>query len=113
MLTSLIALAFAGIWTFIWQWGVCIALIIMLLAAAYFTTAIPILGRYLDGMRNHLLWAAFVIAVFLYGHSVGTKAANQRTAARAVVIEVTVEKAVEKAKTKSNPAKDRWNRPEY
>lgn len=111
---TFLQLAFAGVWTYVWQWGVSVTLIILLVGAAYFTTAIPVIGPYLRDMRAHLLWAAFGIAIFLFGHTVGHRAAMKRVEIKEVIIERTVEKAVKNTTTpKAKRQPDRWDRPEH
>lgn len=103
---------FAGAWAYIWQWGVCVGLIVVLLLGAYFTTAIPVIGPFLKGMREHLLWAAFGVAIFLAGWTMGAKAATERAEKQSAIVVKTVDKAVEKAK-KGVKQKDPWDRAEY
>lgn len=110
----LITLAFAGAWSQIWHFGTGVALIILLVATAIFTTSIPVIGKYLDGARNHLLWAALGIGLFVGGQWVGMTDANKRHAAREVVVEQHVDTVVEKTKTpRYTKQKDRWDNPEY
>jgi hypothetical protein len=70
-------LAVAGVWSQIWHWGIGIGLIILCLAGAYFTTAIPLIGPYLKDARKDLLWAAAIIAIFLAGQALGAHDAKQ------------------------------------
>lgn len=107
-------LAAAGIWSQVWHWGTGIGLIILCLAMAYFTTAIPVIGPYLNGARKDCLWAAFGIAVFLAGQALGAHDANRRNAAKQIVVEQHVDKVVKKTTTpKYQKMKDRYDNPEY
>lgn len=107
-------MAFAGIWGFVFSWGLGVGLIICLLAAAYFTTAVPFIGPYLSGMRAHLLWAALGVAIFLGGHYVGASNATARCEAKQVIVDDIVDDAVAKTKTPAaRGAKDKWDRPEH
>lgn len=109
-----IHLAAAGLWSQVWHWGTGIGLIILCLAGAYFTTAIPIIGPYLKDARKDLLWAAGLIAIFLAGQALGAHDANRRNDAKKVVIERQVDTVVERTKTpKAKARKDKWDRPEY
>ncbi len=101
----------AGIWSQVWHWGTGVGVILLLLAMAWFTTAVPLIGPLLTGARTHLLWAAFVVAVFLGGQSLGAHDQSRKDAARKVVIEHQVDAVVEKAKRTTK--RDRWDRPEY
>lgn len=107
-------LAGAGLWAEIWHWGTGAGLIILCLAGAYFTTAIPFIGPYLTHARKDLLWAAAVIAVFMGGQALGEHDANRRNAAKQIVVEQHVDKVVQKTTTpKYRKMKDRWDNPEY
>lgn len=106
-------LAVAGVWAQIWHWGTGVGLILLCLAAAYFTTAIPLIGPYLEGARKDLLWAAFGIAVFLAGQALGAHDANRRNVAKQIVVEERVDSVVEKTKTpKYRKMPDRYDKPE-
>jgi hypothetical protein len=108
----LIDLALAGIWAQVWHWGTGIGLIILCLAGAYFTTAIPIIGPHLAGARKDLLWAAAVIAVFLGGQALGAHDEARKQAAKVLVIEKNVTKAVTNAKTPAaQHRKDKFDDP--
>lgn len=107
-------MALAGIWSQVWHWGTGIGLIVLCLAGAYFTTAIPIIGPYLANARKDLLWAAGVIAVFLAGQALGAHDEARKDAARQIVVEKRVDSVVEKTKTpKARARSDKWDRPEY
>lgn len=106
-------MAVAGVWAQVWHWGTGIGLIILLLAAAYFTTAIPFIGPSLKDARGHLLMAAAVIAVFLAGQALGAHDANRRNAARQIILEQHVDTVVETTKTpRFRKMPDRWDNPE-
>jgi hypothetical protein len=107
-------LAVAGVWAQVWHWGTGIGLIILCLAGAYFTTAIPIIGPWLTNARKDLLWAAAVIAVFMAGQALGAHDEARKNAAKKVVIEQRVDTVVEKTKTpKARARRDKWDKPEY
>lgn len=107
-------LIFAGIWSQVWHWGTGIGLIILLVALAWFTTAVPVIGPYLTNARRDLLWAASAVAIFLAGQALGSHDEARKNAAKQVVIENRVDAVVEKTTTPAAKAqKDRWNRPEY
>lgn len=109
-----IALAFAGAWSQVWHFGTGVALIVLLVAAAIFTTSIPVIGPYLQGARNHLLWAALGVGLFVGGQWLGAHDANKRHAAQQVVVEQHVDTVVEKTKSpRLIKQKDKWDNPEY
>lgn len=109
----ILQLAFAGVWGQVWHWGTGVGLIILCLAGAYFTTAIPVIGPYLTHARKDFLWAAAGIAIFLGGQALGAHDEARKTAARKIVIEQQVDSVVEQTKTpKSRAKKDRWDRSE-
>ncbi len=108
---------FAGAWAFIWHWGTGIALIILLCAGAYFTTAVPVLGPFLGRFRKDLLWAAAAIAVFLGGQYIGAQDANRRCAAKQEIVKERVNSIVDGVKSEKPPAdgsapRDKWDTPE-
>lgn len=106
-------LALAGVWSQVWHWGTGIGLIILCLAGAYFTTAIPIIGPYLKDARRDLLWAAAVIAIFLAGQALGAHDQARKEAAKQIVVEQKVDSVVDKTTTpKYRKQKDRHDRPE-
>lgn len=111
-LYNVLQFALAGAWASVWHWGLGIGLIILLLAGAYFTTAIPLIGPYLTGLRKDLCWAAFAVGVLMAGEYIGDRDGDARCKAKAVVVEKVVTKAV--AATKTNRARrssDPWNNP--
>jgi hypothetical protein len=101
-------LAFAGVWQYILHWGIGVALLIGLLAAAYFTTAVPLIGPYLTGLRKDLLWAAFGVAVFMGGEWIGQKDATLRCVSKQEVVEEAVKKAVKQG-IQNKTSKDPWD----
>lgn len=108
-----IKLAAAGVWSEVWHWGTGIGLIVLCLAGAYFTTAIPLIGPYLTHARKDLLWAAFGIGVFMAGQALGEHDANRRNAAKQKVVEQHVDSVVQKTTTpRYRKMKDRWDNPE-
>lgn len=103
----------AGIWSQVWHWGTGIGLIIVCLAGAYFTTAIPIIGPYLTNARKDLLWASFGIAVFLAGQALGAHDEARKAVAREALVERQVDTVVEKTKTpRYRKMQDRYDKPE-
>ena len=107
-------LTFAGIWVYILHWGVGVAAIILLVAAAFFSNSIPIIGIYLAPLRKDLLWAAGGVALLLIGQVIGAHDATQRCVAKQVVIEKIVNKAVDKTKTPAAKGKkDPFDDPDY
>jgi Ni,Fe-hydrogenase I cytochrome b subunit len=113
MLSYIFEHAVAGIWDQIWHWGTAVGLIILLVAAAYFTTAIPVIGPYLQDARKDLLWAALGIFLFTFGMGVGTKDEKKICTAQTVVVTKFVDKAVAKTKLpKAHAEKDPFDNPE-
>lgn len=114
MFVTTLQLAFAGVWQFIFHWGLGIGLIVCLLAAAYFTTAIPIIGPYLTNARKDLLWAAFGVSIFLAGHVIGVKDEANRNNIKTAVIDKKVDTVVKDTMSPAARARlDRWDRKEY
>ena len=109
-----ISLAFAGIGQYIVHWGFFGSLAAGLIAAAWLSPVIPIVGPYLVALRKDLYWAAFGCVLIMYGMYVGGKDAALRCEAKQVVISNVVTKAVKKTTTpKAQHQKDRWDKPEY
>ena len=105
-------LLFAGAWASIWHWGLGVGLIILLLACAYFTTAVPLIGPWLTGLRRDLLWAAAVVAIILGGEYVGNRDSDKRCVAKTIVVEKVVTKAVASTKTnRARQSRDPWDSP--
>src|SRR5689334_18964529 len=103
---------FAGAWSYIWHWGAGVAAIIILVAAAIFSTSIPIIGPYLTRFRDELLWLAFCIAVLLAGMWVGSHDEAKRCDKKAVVIEKIVKQVVKGTTTpRATKQKDKWDDP--
>ncbi len=109
------SLMLAGLWTYIWQWGLAFIVMGGLLTAAVMTTSIPIIGPWLQPLRAHLAWAALAIALFMFGWSQGEKAGTARATAKQVVVEREVKSVVEEAirppSIKGWP--DKWDREEH
>ena len=96
--------AFAGAWALAWHWGAGVALIIGLLAAAYFS---PLYKRY-------FLYAAAVVALCLVSYGVGIADQHQREAAQQKVVIQYVDRVVAKTKTKKAQHRpDKWDRKNY
>ncbi len=113
MLGYLFEHAVAGVWSQVWHWGTAVGLIILLVAASYFSAAIPIFGPWLHEARKDLLWAAFGIFLFTFGMGVGTKDEKKVCTAQTVVVTKYVDKAVSKVKTpKARAEKDPFDNPE-
>lgn len=109
--------AFAGAWGYIFHWGTGIGLIVLLLVAAYFTTAIPLIGPFLNKFRWHLVVAAGGIALFLAGSTVGSRDAMNRCIAKQEIVKKRVEDVVNQIKNSPAPKdgklpKDLWDTPE-
>lgn len=109
-----LSLLFAGLWAYIWQWGLAFVVMAGLLTAAVMSTAIPVIGPYLGQVRVHLAWAALAIALFMAGWTQGARTASARAEAKQVVIERNVTRAVKEAKDPSiNNWPDRWDREDH
>lgn len=106
MLTML-KLAFAGLGPLIWHWGIGVGAIILLVAAAELTTAIPLIGPWLEKVRKDILWVAVGIALLLIGEGIGARDMAHRSAAKALIIQSTVDEAVLDAN--GNPRQDKWD----
>ncbi len=87
--------AFAGAWSLIWHWGGGVALIIGLLALAYFS---PLYKKY-------FLYGAGVVTLCLVAYGVGIADEAKRVHAQQKVIIQYVDKIVAKTKTKHYRAK--------
>jgi len=104
---------FAGVWAYVFHWGIGIASIILLIAGAIFSQSIPIIGPYLHEIRKDMLWAAFGIALFLGGQWVGNHDAANRCDKKAVVIEKIVKQVVKGTTTpKAATQKDKYDSPD-
>ena len=104
MLTTAVELFFAGIWTMVWHWGIGIGLIVLFLAAAYFS---PI-------GKKDLVYCAVIVVVFLVAEAVGIHDEKVHRDAQDKVITTAVSKAVAKTQTeKAKARKDRWDRKDY
>src|SRR5678809_601795 len=89
----------AGVWNMVWHWGVGVGLIILFVAAAFFTESIPIVGKYLKEARKDLLWAAAGVGLLLIGQAIGAHDERKICEARTVVIEKRVTKVVKEVKS--------------
>ena len=115
-----VELAFAGAWTMIWERGVGIAAIVILLGLAFgsqILAGIPMIGPFLARlfapMRKDLCWAAFAVALVLGGEWIGARAEAEKCVAKTVVIEHVTDKAVAKTMTPAaRAAKDPYDNPD-
>ncbi len=104
MLTTVVELFFAGIWGMVFHWGLGIGLIVLFLAAAYFS---PI-------GKKDLIYCAVIVAVFLVAEAVGIHDEKVHRDAQDKVITTAVSKTVAKTQTeKAKTRKDRWDRKDY
>ena len=101
---SLVQEAFAGAWALVWHWGAGVAVVILLLAAAYFS---PLYKKY-------FLWAAGVVILCLIAYGVGIADQHVREEAQQKVIIKYVDRVVAATKTpKAHRRTDKWDRKEY
>lgn len=98
-----INLMFAGLEHLIWHWGIGIGAIILLVLAAEMTTAVPLIGPWLEKVRKDLLWVAVAIALVLAGEFVGAKDMADRCDAKAAVVTTEVHTQVVKARKPAAP----------
>lgn len=108
-----LSLAFAGIWHLLVDYMGLFALAGVLIAAAIFSTMIPIVGPLLTALRADLLWAAAVIiACLLWGLHIQHDT-NLAWQAKQAVLDKAVEKIVTQTAPKpTKPHKapyDRWD----
>lgn len=104
MLTTVVELFFAGIWGMVFHWGLGIGLIVLFLAAAYFS---PI-------GKKDLVYCAVIVVVFLVAEAVGIHDEKVHRDAQDKVISQAVGKAVTKTKTEqAKKRKDRWDSPKF
>jgi len=102
MLTFMVEHAFAGLWSMIWHFGVGIGLVILLLAAAYFS---PI-------GKKEFIYAAVVVLAFLGGETMGVHLEKVHTDAQAAAVEKYVTGVVKGTGTpKSKAQKDPYDNP--
>lgn len=95
---------FAGALALVWHWGAGVAIIILLLAAAYFS---PLYKKWFLG-------AAAVVALCLASYGVGIADQAARAKAQQLVVIEHVDKVVAGTKTKRAIArKDKWDRKDY
>ena len=96
--------AFAGAWALIWHWGAGVAIVILCLAAAYFS---PLYKKY-------FLYAAGCVAWCLIFYGIGIADQHQREAAQQKVVIQYVDRVVAKTKTKKAQHRpDTWDRKNY
>lgn len=98
-LANWLQLEAAGIWSFIWNWGLGIGVIILCGIGIVFTDSIPVIGPWLGRERKGLLVIAIVTGAVLLGEFIGARDSSRRCTAKTVVIEKIVTKVVHKAKT--------------
>lgn len=96
--------AFAGAWSLVWHWGAGVAIVILCLAAAYFSPLYKI----------WFLGAAGIVALCLVSYGVGIADQEARCKAELVLgtkhINQVVTKAIKSTKTKKAKARvDKWN----
>lgn len=104
----------AGLWPQLWHWGTGIGVIIICIACAWFTTAVPVIGPYLKGIRKDLVWVAVAVAVFLAGNVMGARDQASKDKAKGAVVTKHVDKVVKSVKTpKFKSTKDPWDNPNY
>ena len=104
MLTTVVELFFAGIWTMVWHWGLGIGLIILFLAGAYFS---PI-------GKKDFLYLALAVVIALVFEAVGIHDEKVHRDAQGKVITTAVSKTVAKTHTeKAKTRKDRWDSPKF
>jgi hypothetical protein len=100
----LIQEAFAGAWSLVWHWGAGVAIIILCLAAAYFS---PLYKKYFLG-------AAAVVALLLVAYGVGIADQASREQAQQKVIIKYVDRVVANTKTpKARKRPDKWDNRNY
>lgn len=102
----------AGIWPFLWHWGIGVAIIILCLAGAFFSASIPLIGPWLAPLRKDLEWTAAATAVFLMAHALGARDEAAHNKARQVVIEQKVDDVVKTTRTpRARQQKDPYDSP--
>ena len=104
MLTTAVELFFAGIWGMVLHWGIGVGLIVLFLAAAYFS---PI-------GKKDLVYCAVIVVVFLVAEAIGIHDEKVHRDAQDKVITTAVSKTVAKTQTeKAKARKDRWDNPKF
>jgi hypothetical protein len=102
--STLVDYWFAGLWTMVWHWGIGVGLIILLLAAAYFS---PL-------CKKDFVYAAVIVAVAMFFEGVGVHMEAKYRDAKAAVIQKDVDSAVQEKQTpKAEKSKDPWDKPTY
>lgn len=98
---------FAGLWAQLWSLSWPVIAIVLLLAAAIFSTSIPIIGPWLTGIRTWLFVAAAFIAAYLVGEVHGINVSDAKWKARSDIVKKKVDDTV-----KTTPLDDpKWNDP--
>ena len=105
MLTTVVELFFAGIWGMVFHWGLGIGLIVLFLAAAYFS---PI-------GKKDLIYCAVIVAVFLVAEAVGIHDEKvHRDAQDKVISQPRYRRLSRRPQTeKAKKRKDRWDRQRF
>ena len=95
---------FAGAWSLLFHWGAGVAIIILLLALAYFS---PL-------YKSYFLYAAGIIALLLVAYGVGIADEASRVHAQQKVIIEHVDAVVKESQDKKNTdIPDRYDRRDY
>lgn len=96
--------ALAGLWAEVWKWGLGVGLVILLLAAAYFS---PIAKKY-------FVFAAVAVVIGIVGYGKGISDQSNRCVAQQKVVTEQVTAAVKTAHTKQAlHARDPYNSRHY
>src|ERR1041385_6933129 len=85
----------AGLWAYVWHWGLSIGTIVLLVIGGIFGGSIPIIGHEL---RKDCWWAAAGVALLLVGMGIGVRYGEARCAAQVIVLEKHVGDAVRESK---------------
>jgi ABC-type siderophore export system fused ATPase/permease subunit len=89
MIQYFIEMAFAGVWTMVWHWGIGVGLVICLCALAYL---LPV-------YQKDFLYAALLIVVALFFMAVGIRDERTRVAAQQQTLIKEVDTVVQGTKT--------------
>jgi hypothetical protein len=94
----------AGVWTLVWHWGIGVGMIVLLLAATYFS---PV-------GKKEFFAGALLVVLFMAGEYVGVRMESKYRDAKAASIGSSVDKTVQETQTpEAKAAKDRWNNSKY
>jgi hypothetical protein len=96
----------ASLWPLIWHFGIAAVLIGLLLAGAFLSASIPIVGPFLAPLRKTLIWIAVVIAAGMFCVGWGVNIQKGISATQNVIIKTDVIKAVTKATDPKNTKPD-------